>query len=442
MKTPIASFLEKYAGEDCVRLHMPGHKGVGDIAEKYDITEIVGADSLFEANGIICESEGYAGELFGADTFYSTEGSSLSIRAMTYLVSLYAKSKGDEPLIAAARNVHKSFVSAAALIGFEVDWLTADGISYLSCRLSADDVRRYLKEARKKPTAIYITSPDYLGYTADTREIARVCHEAGVLLMVDNAHGAYLKFLPNSEHPIDLGADMCCDSAHKTLGALTGAAYLHISKNAPAFFKENAKSAMMLFASTSPSYLILRSLDMQNAYLKSYPKKLCSFISRLDGLKAELAEYGYTVIKTEPMKLTIAAKEFGYTGYELADKLAEAGIYSEFSDPDFLVLMPTPENSEGDLLRLSATLLSIKKKDRIAESAPRLSLPKRAISIRDAILSSQETVPVDSSLGRVLAQVSVGCPPAVPIIVSGEIIDENAIDAFKYYNIKFCSVVK
>ena len=443
MKTPISSFLDKYANEKNVRLHMPAHKGRGGDIEKYDITEISGADSLFEADGIIMESEKNAGSIFGADTFYSTEGSSLSIRAMAYLVTLFARAEGKTPLIAAARNAHKSFISAAALLDFDIDWLTDESPSYLSCRLSFRDVENYLKGAKRLPTAVYLTSPDYLGYTADIEGIARVCHKAGVLLIVDNAHGAYLKFLTPSLHPIDLGADMCCDSAHKTLGVLTGAAYLHVSKNAPPFFKENARGALSLFASTSPSYLILRSLDEENPYLlENYRRELSEFIPKLYALKRELSSHGYTLADCEPMKITVIAKDYGYTGDELSKILSERGIYAEFSDPDYLVLMPSPKNTDADLHALRSTLFSIPKREKIDTAAPSFSLPKRAMSIREAVLSNQEVLPISKALGKTLAQVTVGCPPAVPIVVSGEILDEKAIEAFKYYNIKAFSVVK
>ena len=202
IKTPIHSFLLEYKASRSVRLHMPGHKGVGDGAQMMDITEIPGADSLFEASGIIEESERIAGEIFGADTFYSTEGSSLSIRAMLYLTALYAKRTGKAPLIAAARNVHKSFISAAALVDFGIDWISSEQSSYLSAMITPDDVKAYLYSATELPVALYLTSPDYLGYVSDIKEIADICHKNGILLIIDNAHGAYLKFLTPSSHPI------------------------------------------------------------------------------------------------------------------------------------------------------------------------------------------------------------------------------------------------
>ncbi|MBQ9745753.1 MAG: amino acid decarboxylase, partial [Clostridia bacterium] len=255
MNTPICEFLEDYAKKGATRLHMPGHKGMGKV-EKYDLTEIDGADSLYEADGIIAESERNAGALFGAHTFYSAEGSSLAIRAMLYLTSLYAACRGQKPLVLAGRNAHKTFVSAVAMLGTEVEWLTGEG-SYLSCRVTAEAVRGYFARAERLPTAVYLTSPDYLGNMADIAGVARVCRENGVLLLVDNAHGAYLRFLPEPMHPMELGAHMCSDSAHKTLPALTGCAYLHVAKDAPPVLAENAKNALALFGSTSPSYLLL-----------------------------------------------------------------------------------------------------------------------------------------------------------------------------------------
>ena len=130
MRTPICDFLSEYADSDAVRMHMPGHKGRGSALEVLDLTEIPGADSLFEANGIIRESEMIASEIFGARSFYSTEGSSLAIRAMVALISLKAKSEGKSPLILAARNAHKSFVSAAALVGCDVEWLYGNEKNY------------------------------------------------------------------------------------------------------------------------------------------------------------------------------------------------------------------------------------------------------------------------------------------------------------------------
>ena len=421
---------------------MPGHKGVGSPMAAYDITEIDGADSLYEAKGILAESERNASTLFGCHTFYSAEGSSLAIRAMLYLACQNAVSQGKKPRIAAGRNAHKVFVSAAALLDFEIEWMSSERGSYLTCPLTADEVETALI-GNNSLTAVYLTSPDYLGNTVDVEAIAKVCRRHGVLLLIDNAHGAYLKFLTPSRHPMDLGADLCCDSAHKTLPALTGSAYLHIAKDASAALLDGAKHALALFGSTSPSYLILASLDETNRIVsENFEERLSDTIARLTSMNDRLKKYGYEVTGKEPLKLTLAPKSLGYTGTELAAYLTQRGIVPEFADPDYLTLMPSVNTSETDFDKVEEALRSLPKKPPLETAPPRFSLPEAVLSPREALLSAEESLPAQMCLNRVLASVTVGCPPAVPIAVSGERIDQNCLEAFLYYGIHHLSVVK
>ena len=437
METPIWDFVRDYGSKDNIRLHMPGHKGKKRLGvEALDITEIDGADSLYEAGGIIRQSEENASSLFGCPTFYSTEGSSQCIRAMLYLALLHAKELGKRPVIAAGRNAHKTFLTGAALLDLDVRWHPEDGGSYLSCNLTPEVVEAVLEQ--EHPTAVYLTSPDYLGNVADIAGIAKVCKKHGALLLVDNAHGAYLKFLEPSRHPMDLGADLCCDSAHKTLPVLTGGAYLHCK----AEFRDWAKNALALFGSTSPSYLILQSLDGANPYLASLADKLKGFLPQVEAIREKLTEKGYRLCGQEPLKITIPPKPYGYTGQELAQMLQNRHIVSEFADPDFLVLMLTPENSPRELDALTEALLSIPRKRPILEQPPRFRPGRWVCSPREAMLSPMETLPVAQCEGRVLAAATVGCPPAVPIVVSGERIDAHAVECFRYYGITHCSVMK
>lgn len=438
MNTPICDFVKKYAQSDFLRLHMPGHKGKSLLGmEELDITEIFGADSLYEAAGIIAQSEENASKLFGCRTFYSTEGASQCIRAMLYLVLQQAKKQKRTPLIAAARNAHKAFLSAAALLDLPVQWLYPEkGGSYLSCSLTPVQLESYLQNAQETPAAVYLTSPDYLGTVADISALAEVCHRYDVLLLVDNAHGAYLKFLPESLHPMDLGADMCCDSAHKTLPALTGAAYLHLSERLSDL---QVKNAMMLFGSTSPSYLILQSLDAVNLYLDSYPQRLAVFLPQVQSLKENLQRNGYVLYGDEPLKLTLDAAAYGYTGEELAAYLRRQKIEPEFADREYVVLMLTPEIS---LQRLEQALCAVPKKPPVENPDLPFAKAQQVMPIREAMLSQCETLPAEQCLGRIVAVPTVGCPPAVPILVCGERVTQQAIDLFAYYGITECCVVK
>lgn len=443
MNTPICDFVRSYQISTPLRLHMPGHKGRPNLGpEGLDITEIPGADSLFDANGIIAQSEKNAGSLFGCRSFYSAEGSSLCIRAMLYLCLLYAKAQGKEPLIAAGRNAHKTLLNAAALWDINIQWLyPKNSSSYLSCQLTPEQLDDYLATAPLLPIAVYLTSPDYLGNMVDVQRMSEICHRYKVLLLVDNAHGAYLKFLSVSMHPMDMGADLCCDSAHKTLPALTGSAYLHISHRAPKLFADHAKQAMSMVASTSPSYLILQSLDALNPYLsKEYPGLLNQFIALVQKYKCELTQYGFTFAGNEPLKWTIASKAYGYRGDVLAQLMNKRGIVCEFSDPDYLVMMLTPEIGIEGLQYLTETLKSLVKLPPLTTPPPPAIKRPLVLSPRQASLCLSECLAVDEALGRILADPSVGCPPAVPILVCGEEIDADAISAFQYYGITHCQV--
>ena len=440
ISTPICDFVRRYAESGAARLHMPGHKGAGPLGfEALDITEIDGADSLYSPSGIIAESEANASVLFGARTFYSAEGSSLAIRAM---LRLALDGGHGRPLVLAGRNAHRAFLSAAALLDFDVAWLKpAPGSACHSCAVSAADVDEALARLEGRCRAVYLTSPDYLGSLSDIAAIAGVCHARGALLLVDNAHGAYLRFLPPSLHPIDLGADMCCDSAHKTLPALTGAAYLHLG---PALSIDAArvKEALALFGSSSPSWLILQSLDACNPLLERLPERLSAFLPQLDALKRALTANGYVLVGDEPMKLTLATRSFGYTGDALAALLMEKGVYCEFHDPDFLTLMATPWNPEGDLRRAREALLAVPRRAALPDALPAYHAPEAALSIREAALAPGELLPVERCVGRVLAAPAVSCPPCVPIVVCGERVDAEAVERMKYYGVTACEVVR
>ena len=405
-------------------------------------------------------------------------------------------------------------------------WLPASEDSYLSAQPTPELLDAALAES--EAGAVYLTCPDYLGFLPELAPLAEVCHAHGALLLVDNAHGAYLRFLKPSQHPMDLGADLCCDSAHKTLPVLTGGAYLHVAKhlilgagreNRPLQHGE-IREALALFGSSSPSYLILQSLDLANSYLEILPERLAGFLPKLDALKARLRAAGWTVVGDEPLKLTLSlaataeispVNRGGGSAARLVERcrpstfaaslaaaLEQAGIYCEFSDADYLVCMLSPENSEEELRRLATALLDIDAEAdgriRTSNACPcvpdypkcctgcgrpmaaptggsgacgrpnsqelrrmtaptdvpssvirlagdgRCHLPLKGkamvCSLRAAMLAPAVTIPAQESLGRVLARPGVSCPPAVPILMPGERIDEATVAAFEEYGIQ------
>ena len=321
------------------------------------------------------------------------------------------------------------------------------------------DALHALAQQDRKPFGVYVTSPDYLGGVQDIAALAAVCRAQDVPLLVDNAHGAYLRFLPENRHPIALGAAMCCDSGHKTLPVVTGGAYLHLGKNAPIQDEAAVRNALALFGSTSPSYLILQSLDKCNQVLsEGYPLRLlqcCGYLTRLRRELNEAAEArhcpGPLALDGEPLKVTLDAAVLGMTGTELADALRRAAIECEYADPRYLVLMFTPENPPRDGKRLVSAMRGI-----IAALPDELPQPEALqgefaaleqqlhtrCSIRQAVFAPQERLPVAQAEGRVCAMPTVSCPPAIPIAVSGEVITPAAVRLMQRYHVTEVSVLR
>lgn len=441
MDTPVCDFVAAYEKSGAARLHMPGHKGKGPLGcEGRDITEIAGADSLYEAGGVIAASESNAAALFGASaTFYSAGGSSQCVGAMLCLALQKSKSR----VVLAARNAHKSFLHAAALLDADVRWLWPQPYSLLRCPVTPDMLEAALAALPEAPAAVYVTSPDYLGNVQPVSQLAEVCHARGVPLLVDNAHGAYLHFLPKPAHPLDEGADLCCDSAHKTLPVLTGGAYLHLGHGILSAEEGEVRAALSLFGSTSPSYLILQSLDACNRYLAGEARpRLAACVKTVAELKADLAAQGWTVAESEPLKVTVHASKRGWRGDALADFLRRKGVECEYADPDYLVLMISPQNSAEDLEKVRGALAAAGQGSNAFQTPPQMARPRQAMPIRAALLAPAEEVPVAAAAGRVCAAPTVGCPPAVPVAVSGEVIGPDAAAVFDYYGINTLRVVR
>ena len=441
MKTPVCDFVAAYEQSGAARLHMPGHKGKGPLGcEGRDITEIAGADSLYEAGGVIAQSEQNAAALFGAKaTFYSAGGSSQCIGAMLCLALQKSKSR----VVLAARNAHKSFLHAAGLLDADVRWLWPRPYSLLACPVAPEMLENALAALPEAPAAVYITSPDYLGNVQPVAALAKVCHAHDAPLLVDNAHGAYLHFLPAPAHPLDEGADLCCDSAHKTLPVLTGGACLHLGHGLLKAEAGEVRAALSLFGSTSPSYLILQSLDACNRYLADEARrKLAACVRAVEALKADLAAQGWAVAESEPLKVTLHASKRGWRGDALADFLRKSGVECEYADPDDLVLMISPQNSPEDLEKVRAALAAAGQGSEAPQTPPQMARPRQAMGIRAALLAPAEEVPVAAAAGRVCAAPTVGCPPAVPVVVSGEEISPDAAAVFRYYGIETVRVVR
>ena len=444
MTAPIDDMLRRYAQSGTLRLHMPGHKGLLDPA---DITEIDGADVLDTADGIIGESEKNAAALFGAGiTLYSAGGSSQCIKAM--LAAVLQGASGARRVIA-ARNAHRAFLHAAALLDIDPEWLyPPTGTHLCACPVSPAALDAALSRG-ERTAAVYVTSPDYLGHVQDIRTVAAVCRAHGVPLLVDGAHGAYLPFLPGGSDPLADGAAMWCCSGHKTLPVLTGGAYLHVSARYRDICSRTAptpallRAMMSVFGSSSPPYPILRSLDLANVALSDdLPAQLAACAARVGALRAQLAALGWHTAGDEPLKLTVDCAVSGYTGTAAADHLRAHRIEPEYADRRFLVLMFAPATPEEGYPAVLRAFAALPVRPPLPDDGADLPPAERRMSVRAAMFAPQQIVPTEDAAGRICGAPIVGCPPAVPIAVSGETIGEEAVRACRYHGIRTLSVVQ
>lgn len=419
MQTPIHDFLVNYAQSGTVRAHMPGGKG---LVYPLDITEINGADELYESSGIIRESERNAAWLFGAaEACYSCGGATLAIQAM--LAAACAVT--GKHTIAAGRYSHKSLINSAVLLGLNVTWIYPD--RFLGADISPEAVEKAIDG---DTAAVFVNSVDYLGGQSDIAAISAVCKKHGVLLLADNAHGAYKVF--TGDHPLVLGADMTADSAHKTLPAITGAAYLHLADSR---YHAAAKAAMSLFGSSSPSYLMLDSLDLCNAYIADKRDSALEAAERVRALKSELAGVGIPLRESDDMRLTIDAAAMGYTGEELGQLIRERGAECEMCAGRYCVMLFSVVQPESDFAAVSRILRDIPKISPVNVRGIPVIMPEKRLSARDAYFSRKTRVTVSEAAGHICAGISSPCPPCVPLVMPGEVIDSKAAEILAHYGV-------
>lgn len=425
MNTPICDFLESYSSQRRLRLHMPGHKG----ENPHDITEIFGGDSLYDSDdtwGIIAQSESMAARIFGAQkTCYSCGGSTLAIQTALALL----KARGCKT-IAASRYSHRSLVSAAALLQMNIKWLYPK--EYLSANVTYDS------KALRGADALFVTNIDYYG---GTWKFVR----PSIPLVVDNAHGAYLRFVDKRKygteylHPLELGFPlMSAESAHKTLPVLTGGAYLHFAAGEDA---SRVKEMMAMFGSSSPSYLVLESLDRFNGAMAEDFDAITRACDAALELKKRLETAGIPLVKSDYLRIVIDARACGMSGYEFAASLRSSGVECEMSDANRVVLMFSSANKIEDFERAEIAILFVRRKKPIAPEKYPVIKPTAHMPVHEAMFLPQKIVPLEKANGEVCAGLNAPCPPCVPLVMPGEIIDHNVADALKQYGVKNIAVL-
>ncbi len=437
MKPPLFAGLDRYLDKKRERLHMPGHKGLlpaplGACAP-YDLTELADTGCLYDGEGAPVDTEAAFSALYNSGaTLLSAGGSTLCIQTM---LSLYCS---DGAKLLMTRGAHHAAVNAAALLNLEPVWLFPDQITGVQtpARVSPQAVEDALRQ-HPDVSAVYLTSPDYFGTLCDVGTIAEIAHRQGKPLLVDNAHGAHLIFFDRL-HPMALGADACCDSLHKTLPALTGAALLHLRDAAHAV---DARRRMAVFGSTSPSYLIMLSADLllpEWEVLCEGFTALAQTVSALRGralLKGVWAT-GADGLLADPVRIPLLFPQ-GQRAPVLS-LLADCRIEAEYVSSRHIVLLPGPQNNLAPIAELIDRLPVLDEAPQPQPVCP----PQRVLTLRQAVLSAAERLPLCEALGRIAAAPVSPCPPGVALLMPGERLDALAASALKNAGTTSLFVVK
>ena len=441
---PIISFLTEHADKHTVSFHMPGHKGSAiyrkfgytEFLEKMmdcDITEIIGADNLFQTEGILKAAQEEYAKLYGVKRAYMlVNGTSGGVIAAI----MASVPKGGKLVM--ARNSHKAIYNALLLADIQPVYAYPEMIEEygISGEITAEEITRCLDE-NPDASAVILPSPNYYGICSDIRKIAEIVHSRGKILIVDQAHGAHLKFfsdcgfsdMPQSAE--EQGADIAVNSIHKTLASFTQSAALTF--NSDLLDHYTLEDKLQMIQSTSPSYILMGSLDINADIIKNHKEEV--FTAWHDALVYFYAEAenisGLAVIRDAKLdftKINLDMSAYGLSGAELEQMLMEKGIYAELTTGNILMCMTGIGNTKADMEKLLEALREIAASHLLVEG--KKQMPPAVLEARFelcAVPAKKERIPLEMGAGRICASSIIPYPPGIPFICPGERITEEVI---------------
>jgi lysine decarboxylase len=475
-RAPIYETLANYARSGMYGFHTPGHKSGRFTAA--EVTELVGrsglgldlpgmtaTDNTFNPTGCVRDAQELAAHLFGAgQTFYLSAGSSLGIAAAL----LAAVPPGQT--IALPRNIHRSVIAGLVLSGAVPRFMPQDVLPECGALGVAPEAVTAAIDANPKPAAVLLTRPSYYGLARDLDDIVPLCHSRGVPLIVDEAHGAHLHFLPHVGESLRdshasvgetglpgtprpalvAGADLVVQSCHKTLGSLVGSAQLHVGRNS-LVSAARVQDALNFLQTTSPSFLLLASLDVMRRWLwregrslfaaaVQEARRLEDEIESLPGLQVFRPETDPRLARhrRDPLRLVVNVGGTGWDGYEVERFLrTDFQIEDEMADWFNVVYVLSPNDDPAARARLIAGLRSISKNPRAGASSPpahesvrllQSPIPELAMTPRNAALAPKAVIPLATSAGRTCAEMVMFYPPGIPLLMPGEVVTPETLD--------------
>jgi arginine decarboxylase len=453
--TPIIDALLTQGDRLHAPFYTPGHKrGVGmsevlkrswgDRVFRYDLPELPDLDNLHAPTGIIQTAQALAADTFGAEqTWFLVNGSTAGVMAAI----LATCREGDKIIL--PRNVHQSSIAGVIQTGAMPIFIHPEydrGLD-LAHSITPEAVKTVL-EQHPDSKAVLMVSPTYYGVAGDISTIATIVHSYGIPLLVDEAHGAHFGFHPDlPPRALSQGADLAVQSTHKLLGAMTQAAMLHV--RGKYLDRGRVSQALRLVQSTSPSYLLLASLDAARHQMAIQGRELMSQtldlarmardrISQIEGLSIvgeDLATTpGFRYL--DPTRLTVTMTNLHLTGFAADEILhAQLGVTAELPSLRHLTFIISLGNTRGDIDHLVAGLTTLAQQHRGREivpfasvGLPDLDLNQTAITPRQAYFSTSKTVSREEAIGEISAELICPYPPGIPVLIPGEIITPSAID--------------
>jgi len=453
-RTPLFDAMVSLAESHKVSFHTPGHKSGKGISTRFrkfvgprifsiDLTTLDEVDSLQNPTGVIKEAQELAARACGADrSYFLVNGTTVGNHAMVASVTR----PGDRVLI--ARNCHRSVLTGLIVSGAQPVFFQPAFDRDLKLTLNVTfDAAKQAIDANPDATTLLITSPNYYGLCADIEKIIPYAHEKGMTVLVDEAHGPHLKFNPKLPVcALEAGADLCVQSTHKIVGGMTQASMLHVRSRR--VNPDVVTNTLKLLQTTSPSYILMASLDLARMQMATEGKKLLdrtvkfaedarSKIDRIDGLSCFSRDRAKAagMSDMDVTKLTITVSDLGLSGYHVSHLLnTRYGIQVEMADPFHILVIVSIGDRQDDLNRLVESLRMIASETGLQGALlpldkvhpPRLD-NRFLITPREAFYSKTELVGLDQAVGRVSSEIVTVYPPGIPLLVPGEEISADAI---------------
>ncbi|MEY8748970.1 aminotransferase class I/II-fold pyridoxal phosphate-dependent enzyme [Alkalicoccobacillus gibsonii] len=447
IRMPLVRAIQQHVKQKPVSFHVPGHKSGGIVPAgmeafkdilPYDLTEIEGMDDLHDPTGPVKEAEELLAACYSASrSFFLVGGTTVGNLAMVYALC----STGDHVLV--QRNCHKSILHSVELAGVTPVYVDpqVDEQTGIALGLNEDTLRMALSQY-PYAKALILTYPSYYGVSTPIAPIIEAAKQAGLLVFVDEAHGAHFSlgppFPPSS---LPLGADIVVQSAHKTLPALTMGSYLHLGDNLKESQVQKIKRALTIFQSSSPSYLIMASLDAARAYLHSYNSdQLNDLLQEVKAFKdeirtipqLELVDWEKSGYSWDPLKVTIRSMSH-LTGYELQEKLHDAAIDVELADDQHILLVLGLERTGNiseiiDKIKDLLAPFDIIDHRQIKEVTSNQEAPTIEEYYGDIHTYHTRKIPFWEADGRVAAEAVIPYPPGIPLLYPGQKIHREILD--------------